>query len=135
MRDSARYAYLFEEKESAMIQFTVHGVCYSMKNSRILTKGRTIEHPKCRQFREDFALQVPPSAKLSLGSRRRPLQCRVTVYYPSYQQDLDCAVVYDLLEKCGVVSNDRYCRAKIEVALIDRSDPRVIIEVSEIGKK
>lgn len=111
------------------VSFTVLGHCYSMKNSRILAHGRTIEHPKCRQFRKDFELQCPPNVKLGLGSVDQPLSTSITVYYPSYRQDLDLAVVYDLLQHCGVVTNDRYIRQKQEFAAVDRQNPRVEIEV------
>ncbi len=119
--------------ENAHIAFTVFGQCYSMKNSHILARGRTIKHPKARQFEQDFGLQVPPEAKRGLGSQDRPLMAIVSVWYPSWRQDVDVEIVWDLLQKCGVVSNDRWIREKhIFGARIDPINPRVEIEVSEI---
>jgi Holliday junction resolvase RusA-like endonuclease len=114
------------------VSFTVIGVCYSMKNSRILARGRTIEHPKCRRFREDFAVQVPFIARINLGSKTSPLRTHVSVWYPTEKQDLDVAVVYDLLQACGVVANDRFIIEKHEYRHIDRKNPRVEIQVEEI---
>jgi Holliday junction resolvase RusA-like endonuclease len=80
----------------------------------------------------DFALQVPPEARRNMGALNQPLRSIVTVYYPSWQQDLDCAIVYDMLQKCGVVANDRYIREHYEYAEVDPKNPRVELTVEFI---
>ncbi len=106
-----------------------------MKNRRIPTRNNprvTVPTRDCQIFERDFMAQVPRSALRSIGSVERPLQSTVTVYYPDMRSDLDCAHVYDLLQKAGVVRNDRYIRVKYEIARIDKANPRVEIEISEI---
>lgn len=114
-----------------VIKFTVYGQCYSMKNGK---SGRGMrKHPKAVVFERDFALQVPLSAKQGIGSQRSPLEAWVVVYYPSFLQDVDVEIVWDLLQKCGVVSNDRWIRRKhIDGRETDRDRPRVEITISEM---
>ena len=75
----------------------------------------------------------PGALELAMGGQDQMLKAVVTVYYPSMRSDLDCAYCYDLLQKYGVISNDRYIRQKIETARIDKQNPRVEIELYEIG--
>lgn len=118
-----------------IVHFTVFGQLYSQKNSHILARGRTIKHPKAKQFERDFLLQVPREyRKLALGSKNRSICARIMVLYPSFRQDLDCSLVYDLLQKAGVVANDRFIREKHEYAEIDRKNPRVKIWLQEMGR-
>jgi Holliday junction resolvase RusA-like endonuclease len=115
-----------------VIRFAVFGKLASMKNRRVPLKQnpyKTIPNAECRAFERDFALQVPRAAKQAIGSVKRLLRAKVTVFYPSMRSDLDCAFLYDLLQKNGVVRNDRYIRKKEELALIDKANPRVEIEV------
>ena len=119
----------------ASVAFVVQGVCYSMKNSKIPRRyGRgMVKHPKAVAFERDFLAQVPPSAKLGLGSKTRPLRVNIGVYYPSWRQDVDVALVYDCLQAAGVVSNDRWIREQhVYGAQIDNKNPRVEITVEEI---
>ncbi len=115
------------------IAFVVYGVCYSMKNSRSPNgRGGTYKHAKARKFEEDFALQVPPGAKVGMGGRKSLLRASVTVYYPSWRQDADFALIYDLLQKTGVVSNDRWIRERHEWAKVDTVMPRVHVKLEYI---
>jgi Holliday junction resolvase RusA-like endonuclease len=105
------------------ISFTVYGQLYSMKNS----KFGYYKHPKAHQFVRDFMLQA---------AQFRPdepwtedVGCEVRVWYPSRRQDLDCALVYDCLEKAGFIEDDRQVRLKLETAKIDKDAPRVWVKV------
>ena len=118
---------------TASVSFTIYGQCYSLKNSHIWGRGRSVKHPKAKQFEADFVAQVPHSAKLGLGSRNRLLRASVTVYYPTWLQDVDVEIVWDLLQKTGVVSNDRWIRQKfIDGLHVDPDRPRVEVVVEEI---
>ncbi len=120
---------------TASVSFTILGVCYSMKNSKTPVRNSRvmIKHSKALQFERDFALQVPVEAKRGLGSRERLLRAIITVWYPSWRQDVDFALIYDLLQKTGVVSNDRWIRERHEyAAAIDSKNPRCEIVVEEI---
>ena len=120
-------------RQVTSVNFTVYGQCYSLKNSKMLARGRTIKHPKADQFEHDFALQVPPEYRnLRMGDKHQPLRTHVSVWYPSHRQDLDCAIVYDCLQTAGVISNDRYIIEKHEYLHVDAKNPRVEIVVEYI---
>ncbi len=122
-----------KSKNPTSISFVVIGQCYSLKNSKQLARGRTIKHPKARLFEETFALQVPADARnLMLGSSVSLLRANISVWYPSHLQDLDTAIVYDCLQRSGVISNDRYVVEKHEWGHVDVKNPRVAITIEEI---
>lgn len=113
---------------ASAVSFTVFGQCWSMKNGK---RGK-FKNPAALAFERDFGLQVPPEAKRNLGSENTTLRTTVRVWYPSWRQDLDVAIVYDLLQKTGVIYNDRWIREKHEFAEVDKKNPRVEITVEEI---
>lgn len=118
---------------ASSVSFSVLGQCWSMKNQRSPNgRGGTYKNAKARKFEEDFGLQVPPEAKIGFGSRDQLLRATVTVWYPSWRQDGDFALIYDLLQKTGVVSNDRWIRQRHEYAEVDPKNPRVEITIEEI---
>ncbi len=115
---------------TASVSFTVLGQCYSSKNSKA---KYGVKHPKATAFERDFAYQVPVEAKRGLGSKDRLLRAIITVYYPSWRQDADFNLIEDLLQKTGVVSNDRWIREKhYYAAAIDPKNPRCEITIEEI---
>lgn len=77
-------------------------------------------------------LQVRPEHRKQLGSKHRPLRGIVSVFYPSLRQDMDVELVWDLLQKAHVVTNDRYFREKHVYGGVDKQNPRVEIIVEEI---
>lgn len=118
-----------------MVRLTIFGALMSMKNQRVPLKQNpyiTLPKPQARVFERAFMQQIPRSAQVQMGSLKRLLRATVTVYYPSMRSDLDCAHLYDLLQKAGVVRNDRYIREKHEVARVDKDNPRVEIQIEEL---
>lgn len=71
------------------------------------------------------------------GLHRKLLQCkitaRMTVYYENARPDLDNAfkVIFDCLQKGGVIANDRLINRIIATRGVDKSNPRVEIELTE----
>jgi Holliday junction resolvase RusA-like endonuclease len=109
----------------------IFGVVYSMKNSKIARRGGfPVKHPKCRKFEQDFMAQVPPSA--SKNALQGPLRAIVTAFYPDRRQDLSCEIVYDLLQKSGVIKNDSQVIEKHEFREIDKKNPRVEITIEPL---
>ena len=121
------------------VSFTVLGVPASKSNRRrAAVNPRTgqrmsIKSKEALKYCEDFALQVPPEAKQGLGSQTALLRGIISVWYPALRSDVDVELIWDLLQKCGVVTNDRWIREKfIYGAEIDPANPRVEITVEEI---
>lgn len=116
------------------VQLVIFGQCASKSNRRRPSiHGGTFKSPEARAFERDFLLQVKPEHRKELGSKRRFLRGTVTVFYQSYRSDVDVELVWDLLQKAHVISNDRWIRVKhIDGARIDKERPRVEITVEEI---
>ncbi len=104
-----------------------------MKNHRTPLKQnpyKTIPDKKALGFASTFADQI---LTLRIKSPLKgSLRSNVTVFYPSQRQDLDCALVYDLLQKHGIIENDRQIIEKHEYRQTDKDNPRVEIQVEEI---
>ena len=117
-----------------IVGLRIEGQCYSMKNSKGISKhGGMFKNAKALKFEEDFLYQIKPHQKLRLGSIEQPLRVTVRIYYPSYRQDADAEIIFDLLQKAGVISNDRYIREKHIYAHVDKSiDPCCHIVVEEL---
>lgn len=117
-----------------IVGIRIEGVVYSMKNGKTPSRhGRgMIKHPYALKFEEDFLYQVKPHQKLGLGSIDQPLRVTVRIYYPSMRQDADAEIIFDLLQKAGVIANDRYIREKHIYAGIDTKNPCCHIVVEEI---
>ena len=116
-----------------IVGLRIEGTCYSMKNSKGYSRnGGTFKNPKALRFEQDFMLQVKPHQKLGLGSLEQPLRVTVRIYYPSYRQDADAELIFDLLQHAGVIANDRYIREKHIYAYIDKANPCCHIVVEEI---
>lgn len=120
------------------VSLVIRGLCPSMKNRRrIVMNKRTgqrsvIKSQESLRYALDFALQVPSACKVAIGTEKTPLRSFVSVFYPSYRNDLDVSAVYDLLQQTGVISNDRWIREKHEYAHIDPYNPRVEIQIEEM---
>ena len=76
--------------------------------------------------------QVPEYAKQAYGDVDRPLALWAHVHYQSNRSDLSVELLKDLLQKAGVVSNDRWIKAELLFASIDRDNPRVEVELYAI---
>ncbi len=121
---------------ASAISFTVLGQLPSLKNSRPIYRNRKTGKPfsarsdAIKRYYENFALQVPPQYRNSLlFGTRAPLRAIISVFYQSGRSDLDCSAVYDVLQLCGVIVNDRQIQEKHEYAHIDAKNPRVEITV------
>ena len=124
------------ETKAPPLTFTIRGHLVSLKNSRTVIKNsRTgqlfpAKNAKILQFEEDFLLQCP---KYSEPHFAGDVMVIVHAFYPSRRQDLDCALVYDLLAKAEIIKNDRQVKAKQELWCLDRKNPRVIVTVWQPG--
>jgi hypothetical protein len=124
------------------VVLAIRGVIPSLKNSRSFyqpfgpnrTRRKTISarSPEAVRYMADFALQVPPRAKIAMGSRENLLRVIATAWWPDYRHDADFEIVWDCLQQCGVISNDRWLRQKFLWAEIDKDEPRLELCIEEI---
>ncbi|CAB4122907.1 hypothetical protein UFOVP28_70 [uncultured Caudovirales phage] len=114
------------------------GQCASKSNSRRIVfrkresgKGRrpiSIKSASAFEFSTAFEEQCPKFDAPLLGDLK--LSCNI--YYSSNRPDLDESLVMDLLQKCGVVKNDRQFRCKDIRHGVDKKRPRVEITISQM---
>lgn len=111
---------------------TIKGQVYSKANSRKLVhhggKPMFIKSDGARAFETSAILQLQ-----ALYRRRKPLSgdlvIECTIYYPNQRQDLDASLVFDVLQKAGVIVNDRQLREQHLFHAIDKLNPRVEIAI------
>lgn len=130
-----------------MIEFSIDGQAYSLKNTRDIfpikaDKGAkcphckkalrmmTLPNDKAKAFERDFRDQIPKAAQQGIvGAVRADIE----IFYPSNLQDLDEALVLDLMQKYGVIANDRQIVAKYVEKRIDPDHPRVICKIGRVA--
>lgn len=129
-----------------MIAFTILGQSYSLKNTRDIfpikaEKGAkcphcrrplrmiTVPNEKAKLFEVEFRRQLPSSARVNLDG---PFSADIVIYYPTNLQDLDEALVLDLCQRYGVITNDRNLVAKYVEKFIDKNNPRVEVRIDPV---
>lgn len=83
-----------------------------------------------KNYEQSFYMQCPLRGKL-IDHRFR---LDIDVYFASDRPDLDNAlkVVLDCLQQCKVIKNDRLCAEIHARKLIDKLDPRIEFEITEL---
>lgn len=126
-----------------MIEFTIHAQARSLKNDRDIfpikaSKGAkcpychrplhmmTVPNAEAKAFERAFKKQLPAAAQQNL---KMPIGVAITIYYPSNLQDVDEAQVLDLMQKYGVIQNDRQVVSKFIQKFIHHDDPRVEVRI------
>ena len=100
------------------IQIWIFAYPPSMKNQRKIVhnprtgKPMVIKSERARLWVETALQQITGDKKLGWGSLDDPLRATVHVWYLDRRPDLDCALVFDMLQEAGVISNDRYIYEK-----------------------
>ena len=117
------------------IKILIYGQCASKSNSRrIVMRGRkpiSIKSASAFEFAQAFEQQCPQFDEPMTGDLK--LDC--TIYYRSRRSDLDDTLVCDLLQKCGVIKNDRQIQHKVLRCGIDKHRPRVEITLTHMGEE
>ncbi|MCI0443012.1 hypothetical protein L0152_07320 [bacterium] len=92
------------------------------------TFTRFIKSQKAFSYERDFLYQVRrPQKEIT---ENIALICRI--YYGSRRSDLDESLIMDLLQKAGVIANDRQIRVKVISGFVDPTNPRAEIEIWRI---
>ena len=126
-----------ENKYTRLLALTITGNLPRKSNQRRIVKVRNrpliIKSKQALAYTESFLTQVPEASKLQLGSEQKPLCLWAHVHYQSNRSDLSVELLKDLLEKAGIVSNDRWIKAEFLFASIDRDNPRVELALYSIN--
>jgi len=116
-----------------MIDFTIKGEIPSLKNVLRFTRNGRPYHQDdtVKDYKEAFDLLCPKSAKKLLTG---PVEVILHIYKKDNRKDAVnlTAIIYDCLQSSGVIKNDRQIVRWYGFSEIDKSNPRVRIEVNEI---
>ncbi len=118
--------------------FIVLGEPGRKSNQRRIVKNKKTGSPmiikgkKAMAYEQQFMEQVPESAKQHWGSAEEPLVLWTNIHYASNRPDVSTELIQDLLEKAGVVHNDRWIKAFFTFGQIDKESPRAEIKLYRI---
>ena len=114
---------------------TILGKCPSKSNCyKVVTlsgHGSLAKQRVLKDYEESFYLQCDKYRNRDI---RGLFPLRIHVYYENRRPDLDncLKVVLDCLQQCRAIRNDRQC-VRIEAEkFIDRTEPRIEFEITEI---
>ena len=124
-----------------LIEFTIYGNPPSKSNGyKIITlpsvfagkrpRSSLAKTAKLKAYERDFFSQIT-------GAQRLGLECKITailrVYNDSWRPDLDGSfkVIFDCLQRGGVIKNDRQIKRIVAEQFKDAQNPRVEIELHE----
>ena len=116
------------------MKLTIPGVVPSLKNQKRMGRGRMFDDPQVVAYKRDFGTFVSDKLRIGMGSRKVFLRVDVRLYPESWRRDADAEILFDCLQACGVVSNDRWIRLKvINATTLDPIHPRAEIEITELA--
>ena len=103
---------------------------------RIVTNPRTgrpmlIKSDEALRWMDNAMLQIPARACQGLGSAEKPVAVTCWVRYRTRRPDLSIELVLDMLQKAGVISDDRHVYEFHAFKEFDREQPGVEILVEE----
>lgn len=123
------------DEYEAALEIQISGQPQSKANSRqIVTNPHTgkpmvIKSKAALEYTKTFLKQITGDMQQGLGSIDNPLLLFVVVYYKSNIPDLAIDLIKDLLQKSGVISNDRWVKAELVFSRIDKLNPRTHITI------
>ncbi len=119
------------------ITFTVFGSLPRKSNSRRIFRNRysgkiiCIKSEKALDYTDSFLRQTLKVDRCLYHSSK-PLKITAHIFYGSRRQDLSGELLFDLLEKVGIIYNDRQIFEQVLFKYFDKLNPRCEVEVEEI---
>lgn len=111
-------------------------------NSRkIVTNPRTgspmvIKSLQARRWAQAAIADIGPELRhLKLGSAERPLRILFECFYETRRPDLSVELVLDVLERAGVISNDRHIYEYTARKFFSRERPGVLVHIGYLQPK
>lgn len=111
--------------------FEIESELTGKANSRQLVpvRGRYIPvlSKKARRFEKEARAQL--AAQWHDDPIEDDLVIEVHVYYKNWQNDLDATLLFDVLERFGVVKNDRQFKEQHLYHYLDKERPRMLVKM------
>jgi Holliday junction resolvase RusA-like endonuclease len=123
------------------LHLVIQGNLQSKANSRraISIRSKTTGRHQSRFIKSKAALDYQEDALWQLAPQLRghkpfsgDVGLRVTVYYRSKRNDLDISLLMDILEKAGIILNDRLVREFYARKEWDKINPRLDVVIYEV---
>jgi len=121
-----------------LVEGHIHGVLPNKSNSRKIVQVKTMHGMLTRVIKEKGADEFVDKVYVAAAEwrmRNKPLDGKleaiVVVHQADLRRDLDAELLYDALQKAGVVKNDRAFWHKNIWREVDRDNPRVHFEIWE----
>ena len=112
-----------------MWQGVILGEACSKANSRRLVKfgdrPAVVKSTKALAYERDALKQIRPPASPIQGD----VSLTATIFYASRRPDLDESLICDVLQKAGVIGNDRQIKEKHIYHGLDRENPRAELQI------
>lgn len=121
-----------------MISLFIHGQPPRKSNSRrIVTNHRTgkpmlIKSPEALAWVNSALEQIRPTDCQGIGSAEHPIRATFNVYYETRRPDLSVELVKDVLQKAGVISDDRHIYEEHSYKWFSKERPGVRVELEVI---
>lgn len=109
---------------------TILGTIPSKSNSYKIGHRGLYKTKALTEYENNFYIQCKRRNKTILGY----FELELKVYYPNQKSDLDGALkaVLDCLQKCKVIQNDNKCIKITAEKFLDKKNPRLEYELTEI---
>lgn len=113
-----------------LLQITVAGKLPRKSNQRRIVKygdkQRLIKSKEALAYTDHFITSVQSIVpEIPYGDSKNLLAVLGHVYYPTYRSDLSIELATDLMQKAGLIKDDRWVRLHCIIGLIDKENPRV----------
>lgn len=124
--------------EAGTIRGVIHGPLENKSNAKQIARvhGRLMmfQGKQVKDYIRRFESAVASSAAgLKMLPEGEKLYFKAVVYQKNLLRDLDCELLPDLLQKFGLIKNDRQVWLKHYERFIDKENPRVEFEIGVLG--
>lgn len=115
----------------------LYGVLYQKGNRRVIFRtksGKTlcIKSVKAQKTVADFERQI--KAQWKDAAITKPCILIAHIYYPNRRHDLEASLLCDILQKAGVIQNDRLVERMALTKGLDPKNPRVELSIEVLDK-
>ena len=113
---------------------TIFGQLPSLKNRRRLIPGKGNRRPMiikskdAMDYEQAFLMAIPQRMRVGYDG---PVSVKVRVWYQSRRSDLSTELLLDLLQKSGIILNDRQVHHIESFKGLDKESPRLHFTVSK----
>ena len=122
--------------------FTLYGTLQQKGNSRrIFRSGKTgrpimVKSAAANALVNDFLSQLAKFKHTVCADTVLPIMDAVsltaTIYYPNLRHDLEASLLCDILQKGGIIGNDRQIKEMHLYHALDRNKPRAEVSLKTI---